>query len=126
MATELTLQRADGKPFGAFEEAKSLIRRAFPTVEFFWTTSGAEKIRMATEKGIKIPPMILEGLDALPSLLEGVAEGDDFQVSFGLGYEEPVMRIYATPRGLDPELQRGLEMLEAEADAEFKVSDGDD
>ena len=61
-------------------------------------------------------------METLPSLLEGVAEGDEFCVTFGLGTEEPVSCLYVTPHGLAPELDRGLAALEAEAGVEFKVS----
>jgi hypothetical protein len=122
MATEYMLRRADGQPFGSFEQVQALIRRLFPTVEFFWTTSGPEKIRQAEERGIKLPPHIRQWMETLPSLLEGIVEGDEFQVTFGLGYEEPVSCLYVTPRGLAPELDRGLAALEAEAGAEFEVS----
>jgi hypothetical protein len=57
----------------------------------------------------------------LPALLEGVAEGPEFHVTFGLGNEEPVACLYVTPRGLSPELERGLAALEAEAGPEFGV-----
>jgi hypothetical protein len=122
MATEYTLRRADGQPFGSFAQVQTLIGRLFPAVEFFWTTSGPEKIRQAEERGIKLPPHIRQWMATLPSLLEGVAEGSEFHVTFGLGHEEPVSCLYVTPRGLAPELDRGLAALEAEAGAEFKVS----
>jgi hypothetical protein len=122
VATEYTLRRADGRPFGSFDEVQALIRRAFPGVEFGWTTSGPEKLRLAKERGIEFPPQLSQALEALPSLLEGVAEGEEYHVTFGLGYEEPVAYLYVTPRGMAPELDRGLAILEAEAGAEFKVS----
>jgi hypothetical protein len=122
MATEYTLRRADGRPFGSFEQVQALIRRQFPSVEFFWTASGPEKVRLAEERGVELPPHIRRWMETLPSLLEGVAEGDGFHVTFGLGAEEPVPCLYATPRGLAPELDRGLSALEAAAGAVFKVS----
>jgi hypothetical protein len=122
MATEYTLRRADGQPFGSFEQVQALIRRLFPSVEFFWTSSGPEKVHQAEERGVELPPHIRQWMETLPSLLEGVAEGDGFHVSFGLGTEEPVSCLYVEPRGLAPELEHGLAALEAEAGAEFKVS----
>jgi hypothetical protein len=122
MATEYTLRRADGQPFGSFDKVQGLIRRLFPTVEFFWTSSGPEKLRLAAERGSEIPPMIRQGLESLPSLLEGVAAGDGFHITFGLGPEEPVSCLYVTPRGDAPQLLEGLAALEAEAGEEFKVS----
>jgi hypothetical protein len=122
MATEYTLRRADGQPFGSFEQVQALIRRWFPSAEFFWTTSGPEKVRQAEERGVDLPPHIRQWMETLPSLLEGVAETSDYDVTFGLGQEEPVSCLYVTPRGQAPELDRGLAALEAEAGAEFKVS----
>lgn len=125
MATELTLRRADGRSFGSFEEVQALIRGHFPTVRFCWTASGPEKLRIARERGIELPPVIREAMEALPSLLEGAVEGDGYHVTFGLDHEEPVPCLYVTPRGDAPELRRGLAALEAEAGAEFKVSGED-
>jgi hypothetical protein len=122
MATEYTLRRADGQPFGSFEQVQARIRQLFPSVAFRWTTSGPEKIAIAVARGITLPPEIMEYLPSLPSLLEGVAEGDEFHVTFGLGHQEPVPCLYVTPRGDAPELDRGLAALEADAGAEFKVS----
>jgi hypothetical protein len=122
VATEFTLRRADGQPFGSFELVQALIRRVFPSVEFFWTTSGAEKIEMARHNGVEMPPQILEAIKDLPSLLEGVAQGEGYHVSFGLGHEEPVTFLCIEPRGSGPELDAGLESLEAEAGLALRVS----
>ena len=122
MATEYTLRRTDGQPFGSFEEAQALIRAHFPTVMFFWTTSGLEKLRQADANKVKLPPHIRAWMATLPSLLEGVAEGDGYHVGFGLGNEQPVVDLYVEPRGDAAELRRGLEALEAVAGAELRVS----
>ena len=122
MATEFTLRRADGQPFGSFEQVQARIRALFPSVEFFWRTSGQEKIALAAERGIVFPAALMAVLPDLPSLLEGVAEGDGFRVDFGLGHQEPVDCLYITPRGAAAELDRGLSALEADAGAEVKVS----
>ena len=122
MATELTLRRADAQSLGSFEQVQELIRTHFPTVEFFWTTSGLEKIALASERGITFPPEIMAYLPGLPSLLEGVAEGDDFLVTFGLGHIEPVQCLYCTPLGDSPELDRGLKGLEAFTGTAFQIS----
>lgn len=125
MATEYTLRRADGQPFGSFEEVQALIRVHFPTVEFFATTSGPEMIRQAEANGVELPPHIRAWMATLPSLMEGVAEGPEFHVTFGLGQAEPVPCLYVTPRGVAPELERGLAALEAAAGAKFQVSGTD-
>ncbi len=122
MATEYTLKRTDGKPLGSFDEIQALIRGAFPTVQFAWTTSGQEKLRIAKERGIELPSFIRQSLETLPALLEGVVSGKDFHVTFGLGHEEPVTCLYVTPRGESVELERGLDALKAAMEAEFKVS----
>lgn len=122
MATEFTLRRSDGKSFGTFDEAQQFVRRHFPNVKFGWTTSGAEKLRVATERGITLPPQLLEALKTLPSLLEGVAANNDFHVHFGLGHEEPVACLYVTPRGNDEELKNRLSALEAEAGSLLSIA----
>jgi hypothetical protein len=122
MATEYSLQRADGQPFGSFAEVQDTIRRLFPGVKFFWTTSGAEKIRMAKERGIEMPPAIREICERLPSLLEGVVEDEDYHVTFGLGHQEPVTALHVTPRGSAAELEEGLAALEELAGAPFRIA----
>lgn len=122
MATEFTLRRADGLPFGSFDEVKSLICRLFPEVKFFWTRSGPESLRLAEERGIEFPEQLRKALETSPSLLEGVAEGPGYHVSFGLGHEEPVSCLYVEPRGDSTVLERGLSELEAEAGAELKIA----
>ncbi len=122
MATEYTLKRGSGKPFGSFAEVQALIRGAFPTVQFAWATSGQEKLKLAKERGIDLPPFIRQSLETLPSLLEGTVSGKDFHVTFGLGHEEPVACLYVTPRGESAELERGLDELKKAVEAEFKVS----
>lgn len=122
MATEYTLERRDGRPFGRFHEVQALLRRAFPNVQFFWTTSGSEKMKLARQRGVDLPPAVREVLEQLPALLEGVAAGDEYHVTFGLGHEEPVTCLYVTPRGLADELGRGLAALEAAAGARLQVS----
>ena len=122
MATEYTLRPADGRPFGSFDQVQARIRELFPTVEFYRTESGPEKIARAAARGITFPPAILAYLPDLPSLVEGVAEGDGYHVTFGLGPEEPVTCLCVTPRGDGPELDRGLAALEADAGATFRVA----
>jgi hypothetical protein len=125
MATEYILRRADGQAFGTFEQAQAIIRIQFPTVRFAWTPSGLEKIRIAEQRGVKLPHQIHEILKNLPALMEGVAEGDGYHVTFGLGEKEPVSCLYVTPRGDAAVLVRGLTELETEAGAEFEVSLGE-
>lgn len=125
MATEFTLRRADGIPFGTFEQVEALIRRQFPKVEFRWTTSGPEKLKLARKRKIEFPPELKQILATMPSLREGVAEGRGYHVTFGLGATEPVTCLFVTPRGTATKLNRGLEALESEAGAQFKVSGED-
>jgi len=122
MATEYTLRRADGKPFGTFKQVRALVRQLFPDVQFTWTTSGPEKLKLAKQRGIKFPPELKKVLKTLPSLLEGVVEGEGYHLTIGLGHQEPVPCLYVTPRGDSPELDSGLTALESKAGAEFKVA----
>jgi len=121
MATEFSLRRGDGAPLGTFEQVQALLRRLFPGVEFFWTTSGPEKLRLAAERGVELPEHIRRWIETLPSLLEGFVEGDDFSVAFGLGHEEPVRFLCVEPHGVSPELDRLLSALESEVGGELMV-----
>jgi hypothetical protein len=114
LATEYTLRRGDGKPLGTFEDVQAALRRLFPGVRFWWTTSGPEKIRQAEERGVELPPMIRQTIEKLPSMLDGICEGDGFTVEFGLGPSEPVSCLCVQPRGASPELLQRLGALEAE------------
>ncbi len=122
MGTEYTLQRADGQTFGTFAEVQDVVRRLFPEAKFGWTTSGAEKLRIAKERGIELPAVIREACERLPALFEGVAEGRDYHVSFGFGHQEPVTCLYVTPRGGGPKLEKALKALEEFAGSEFRVA----
>lgn len=76
MATEYTLRRADGQPFGSFEQVQARLRLLFPAIQFRRTLSGPDKIALAAERGITFPPELLAVLPGLPSLQEGVVGGD--------------------------------------------------
>jgi hypothetical protein len=115
MATEYTLRRKDRRPLGTFVEVQATLRRLFPGVQFWWTTSGPEKVQQAEENGGPLPPHIKEWMLTLPSMLDGACEGDDWLVEFGLGPTEPVPELYVQPRSDGgPELMRLLDALEAE------------
>ncbi|HEY2416249.1 MAG TPA: hypothetical protein VGI40_28670 [Pirellulaceae bacterium] len=122
MATEFTLQRPDGAPLGTFNEVQTMIRRHFPSVQFSWTTSGLEKLKLAKERGLELPPEIRKACESLPSLLEGSAGGTSYQIAFGLGHEEPVCCLYVEPRGDHQELLSGLAAMEKEVGAAFRIS----
>jgi hypothetical protein len=123
MAAEYWLRRADGRPFGSFAEAQALIRREFPAVEFSWSMSGAELIRLSEANGSELTPDVREPLEGMPSVLEGHVEGAGYSATFNLGVGEPVTCLRVTPRGVVWELHRGLKALEAEAGAEFTWAD---
>lgn len=122
MATEFALERNDKAAIGSFEELQTMIRGIFPGVQSGWTTSGPDKLKMAAERGIEFPPDLREALKTLPSLLEGRFESDGNCVEFGLGYEQPVMCLYVTPRGGSPALDQQLAELEARVGGTFVVS----
>ena len=114
MATEFTLRRKDRQPLGTFEEVQAILRRIFPGVQFWRTTSGPEKVEMAEKNGGPLPPHIKAWMLTLPSMLDGICEADEWIVEFGLGPTEPVPELYVQPRGDSPELQQRLDALEAE------------
>lgn len=55
MATEYVLSFRDLRPLGSAEQLQALIRRIFPNVRFGWTTSGLEKLQIATALSEKSP-----------------------------------------------------------------------
>lgn len=120
MATEYLLQRADGAPLGSFEDVAAYLQTLFPSIEFAWTPSGAEKL--AALPPAAALPQLRQVLERLPSLLEGTAEGEGFHVVFNLGFEEPVVQLFVVPHGDAPELLSGLEALAAAAEAEYVVA----
>ncbi len=99
MATEYVISFRDNRPLGSVEAIQTLIRTHFPSVKFHWTTSGLEKLRIAKERGIEFPPALREGLESLPSLLEGVAEGPGWRIDFGSNHLDPVRELVIEPRG---------------------------
>jgi hypothetical protein len=120
---KLSLRRADGRPLGSLNEVEALIRGLFPDVRFAWAPSGPERIRNCEERGHPLPNEIRQRLEGVPSVLEGVAEGEGYRVTFGLGHRDPVERLLVTPLGNGLELRSGMVALEAEAGAEFQASE---
>ncbi len=123
MPTELVLERHDGRSIGSFHEVQGVISEIFPETRFYWTTSGPEKLKMAEERGIQFPPELHQSLTSLPSLLEGIYEsGDAGAISFGLGFQEPVHRIYVTPLGWSDELELAIEHLANKIEGTCKIN----
>jgi hypothetical protein len=119
MILDMVLRRADGRPLGTFEQVQATLSRLCPGVDFGWTTSGPEKVRLADERGVQLPEAIRQWMETLPALLEGIYEGDGFLVEFGLGCQEPVESLHVAPHGDVPELERLLAALESEFGAEL-------
>ena len=122
MATELALECHDKTPLGSLADVQDIIRDIFPEVKFGWTTSGPEKLRIAAERGITLPPQLAKILETLPSLLEGRHEAEEYFVEFGLGHEDPVLCLYVTPRGDGAELTNRLSALEERFQGTLVVS----
>jgi hypothetical protein len=122
MATELALERDDRQPIGTFDQVREIIQLIFPEARFGWATSGKEKLRIAAERGVDLPPALRKSLESLPSLLQGQADFGDATVEFGLGYLEPVPCLYVTPRGDSPQLDARLAALEAAVGGTYVIS----
>jgi hypothetical protein len=122
MAIDYALERDDKGPIGSFAAVQEVLRDLFPSVEFGWTTSGLEKMRLAEERGVTFPPELLKVLPNLPSLLEGFVDAGEYLVEFSLGHQEPVRCIYVTPRGDSPELDAKLAALEKRIGGAFVFS----
>lgn len=98
-----------------------MIRTHFPSVTFHWTTSGLEKLRIAKERGIEFPPALREGLESLPSLLEGVAEGPGWRIDFGLNHLDPVRELVIEPRGDYEKIEAHVRSIEETLGSRFRV-----
>ena len=120
---QLTLRRAGAQPLGSFEHVQTLLRRLFPGVQFGWTPSGPERIRVSEERGWPLTRELRQRLEKFRSELEGVIDGNGYRVRFGLGCEEPVACLQVTPLGDTAELARGLAALESAAGARFQESE---
>lgn len=121
MATEYVLSFRDLRPLGSAEQLQALIRKVFPDVRFGWTTSGLEKLQIAKERGIELPPPIRQGLESLPSLLEGVAEGDGWRVMFGLGHKNPITELILEPRGEHASMEQWIAEIETALGTRFRI-----
>jgi hypothetical protein len=119
LATEYVISFSDHRPLGSVEAIKALIKTHFPSVKFHWTTSGVEKLRIAKERGIEFPPALRDGLESLPSLLEGVAEGPGWRIDFGLNHVDPVRELIIEPRGEYDEAS--VRAIEQALGCEFRV-----
>lgn len=56
MATEFVISFRDRRPIGSIAEIQSLLRAHFPDIKFRHTTSRLEKLRIAKERKLKLPP----------------------------------------------------------------------
>ncbi len=121
MASEFVLNFLDGRSLGSVEQIQTMLQRFFPNIKFHRTTCGLEKLRIAKECGIVFPPAMQEILPSLPSLLEGVAEGEDWRVDFGLGSSDPVKELIMTPRGSHTDLDKSLSEIEATLGTSFRI-----
>jgi hypothetical protein len=121
MAAQYVLSFPDHRPLGTRESIQTLIRTHFPSVVFFWTKSGQEKLCLASERGVELPPAIRQGLESLPSLLEGVAEGPDWRIEFGLHHLDPVPELVVQPRGDSAALDDGIRAIEQALGTSLRV-----
>jgi hypothetical protein len=122
MDVKLGLQRADNKPIGPLEAVRSTIRELFPTVQFVWTPSGQELLRLVeAELGEELSGGLREFVETDPSRLEGRYKSSDFFVEFRLGHEDPVKYLGVTLRGECAQLDESLCALEARFGGRFVI-----
>ena len=122
MATELVLGFRDNRPLGTVAEVQTLLSSHM--IRFRETRSGLEQLRIAKERGIELPPALTQGLDLLPPLLEGAAEGPGWHIFFGLGQADPITQLVIEPRsfgGDAQEMDRGVAAIEAALGTKFRV-----
>lgn len=76
---------------------------------------------MAAERGIRFPPELRESLESLPSVLEGVAEGPSWSVTFGLGHDDPLTELIVEARAHATELDSGMLAIENAIGTAFRA-----
>jgi hypothetical protein len=121
VGTDLSLKSHSGEPLGSFDEVRAKLARVVPGLEFYWTASGKEKLRIAAERQISLPARIRETLESLPALHEARLGSDTLHVLFGLGPAEPVQALFVQLRGENSEeIERVARALESEFDARLE------
>jgi hypothetical protein len=88
-----TIKRSDQKPLGPLAEVQQALALAFPGVEFGRLPSGAEKIKAAAARGIELPEVLRQHLEASPADEGGDYQGPGFSAQFYLGSDEVVQQV---------------------------------
>ena len=123
MATELSLKSRTGASLGSFDQVKTKLTRVLPDLEFYWTASGPQKLQVAAERGIALPPAIKKSLESLPALFEARHSAPGLFVLIGLGASEPVQELFVQLRGDNDAALDGIaSALEREFDAQMGVA----
>jgi hypothetical protein len=89
-----TLQREDGQPLGTPASVQQSLRVVFPDVAFDWSPTGWEKLASLDARGIALPEMVRRALEQQPSFICGHVECESYEVTFNLGTDGPVERIW--------------------------------
>jgi hypothetical protein len=93
MGLDGTIKRGDGSPLGPVAKIQQALAEVFPGIVLGRLPSGAEKIRIAAERGIVIPDIIRQSLESTPARYGGDYQGPDFSAQFNLGAAEIVQQI---------------------------------
>ncbi len=121
MSTSYVIGFKDRRPIGTADAVQMYIRKLCPDVKFGWTITGPEQIRLAKERGIKFPPILLNAMRSLPALLEGHANGPNWYIFFGLGHTDPLTELVIETRGDSTEIDLVISEIEREIGTKLRV-----
>src|SRR5688572_26304703 len=114
MGLDGTIKRPDGKPLGDVRFVQQALAAAFPGIVFGMLPSGADKIRLAAERGIVFPDVLHKQLEAIPAKFGGEYEGPSFSAQFSLGSSSEVLLVDVVLYGTTAASEPMLEFLDRE------------
>ena len=99
MGLDGTIRRADGRPLGTLDEVRRALVDVFPGIILGQNLSGAERIRIAAERGIEFPEVLRKSLERIPAKFGADYVGPEFSAEFLLGADETVQTVDVVPYG---------------------------
>ncbi len=112
MGLDATIKRADGEPLGPVAVVQEALAVAFPGIVLGRLPSGAEKIRVAAERGIVFPDVVRQHLELAPAWYGGDYQGPDFSAQFNLGAAAIVQHVDVVLYGNTAASEPMFELLE--------------
>jgi hypothetical protein len=114
MGLDGTIKRPDGKPLGEVGFVQQALAAAFPGIVFGTLPSGADKIRLAAERGIVFPDVLRTQLERIPAKHGGEYECPSFSAQFSLGSSSEVLDVDVVLYGTTADSDPMFEFLERE------------